>query len=154
MNLQDNIDKMKLELAEMEKQLQTEKQIELQYGVWHMTSRGHVKEYMAEIDSFDATNLGLRRATRVLATEMRDKVVTSSQIEARARELDPDWVADWGYENIQQKYFIFYINSIAKYGKDYRITAQNIGTPCMSCRTADQICKELNEGRFVLGYKE
>ena len=153
MNLQENINKMKLELAEMEKQLQAEKQIKLQYGAWHMTSRGHVEEYMPEIDSLDATNLGLRRTTRVLAIEMRDRIITSSQIEARARELDTDWVVDWS-DRLQLKFLIYIQNKSGKYGKDYHTSIRHIGLAYMSEDTADQIVNELNEGRFVLGYKE
>ena len=143
---------MKLELAEMEKQLQSE-QIKLQGGGWYMTSRGNVKEYMAEINSLDVTNLGLRRTTRVLATEMRDRIVTSSQIEARAREIDPDWVVNWS-DRLQLKFLIYIQNKSGKYGKDYHTTIRHVGIAYMSETTAQKIVDELNEGRFVLGYKE
>jgi len=153
MNLQDNINKMKLELAEMEKQLQAKKQIKLQYGAWHMTSRGYIEEYMPEIDSLDATNFGLRRTTRVLATEMRDRIVTSSQIEARAREIDHDWAADWSDDNSGKSY-VGYDYKSKKYFYKTCSWCQNIGIPYMSETTAQKIVDELNEVRFVLGYKE
>ena len=152
MNLQDNIARMELELADMKKQLQS-KQIELQYGVWHMTSRGHVEEYMPEIDPLDATNFGLRRTTRVLATEMRDRIVTSSQIEARAREIEPDWVVNWD-DSEQDKYCLTFNKSRNKYEYSCYGYLNHIGAPHMSQATAIQLVNELNEGRFVLGYKE
>ena len=150
MNLQENIDKMKLELAEMEKQLQVEKQIELQGGEWYMLYSGTVDS--TKIQS-NCTDSGLERATKELAIEMRDRIVTSSQIEARAREIDPDWVTDW--DNLdQKKYYICLLNTNNRYGKDWHTSIQDIGTPYMSEATAIQLVTELNEGRFVLGYKE
>jgi len=142
MNIQENIDKMKLELAEMEKQLQAEKQIELRGGGWSLAE-----------EPIDNRTNGLLRAKEHLVIEMRDRIVTSSQIEARAREIDPDWVTDW--DNLdQKKYYICLLNTNNRYGKDWHTSIQDIGTPYMSKATARQIVTELNEGRFVLGYKE
>ena len=150
MNLQENIDRMKLELADMEKQLQAEKQIELQGGEWYMRYSGAVDSTSMQSD---CTDNGLERATKELAIEMRDRIVTSSQIEARGREIDPDWVADWSYSS-QKKYCICLQNNNRNYVIGCSMSVQYIGAPYMSYKTAIQICKELNEGRFVLGYKD
>ena len=150
MNIQENIDKMKLELAEMEKQLQAEKQIKLQGGGWYMQYSGTVNSTRMRSD---CTDNGLERATKELAIEMIDRIVTSSQIEARAREIDPEWKADWS-DRLQLKFLIYIQNKSGKYGKDYHTTIRHVGLAYMSEATADQIVEELNEGRFVLGYKE
>ena len=150
MNLQDNIDKMRLELAEMEKQLKAEKQIKLQGGGWYMHSSGTVNFERTQIDY---TDNGLERATKELAIEMRDRIVTSSQIEARAREIDPDWVADWNYSS-QSKYFIFLNYRARAYCITYHTSVQYIGVPYMSEATAIQLVTELNEVQFILGYKD
>jgi len=149
MNLQDNIARMELELADMKKQLQS-KQIELQGGGWYMQYNGTVNSTSMRSD---CTDNGLERATNELAIEMIDRIVTSSQIEARAREIDPDWKADWS-DRLQLKFLIYIQNKSGKYGKDYHTSIRNIGLAYMSEATADQIVDELNEGRFVLGYKE
>ena len=150
MNLQENINKMKLELAEMEKQLQAEKQIELQGGDWYMQYNGTINSTRMRSDCKDN---GLERATKELATEMINRIVTSSQIEARARELDPDWVVNWS-DRLQLKFLIYIQNKSGKYGKDYHTTIRHVGIAYMSETTAQKIVDELNEGRFVLGYKE
>ena len=149
MNLQDNIARMELELADMKKQLQS-KQIELQGGGWYMQYNGTVNSTSMRSDCKDN---GLERATKELAMEMIDRIVTSSQIEARARELDPDWVVNWS-DRLQLKFLIYIQNKSGKYGKDYHTSIRHIGLAYMSEATADQIVDELNEGRFVLGYKE
>ena len=149
MNLQDNIARMELELADMKKQLQS-KQIELQGGGWYMQYNGTVNSTRMRSD---CTDNGLERATKELAIKMRDRIVTSSQIEARAIELDTDWVVDWS-DRLQLKFFIYIQNKSGKYGKDYHTSIRNIGLAYMSETTARKIVDELNEGRFILGYQE
>ena len=151
MNLQKNIDKMKLELAEMEKQLKAEKQIKLQGGGWYMHSSGTVNFERTQIDY---TDNGLERATKELAIEMRDRIITSSQIEARAREIDPNWVADWtNFSPDKTKYFIERQWESGLYTVGATARLDKIGVPYGSKSTMNKICKEINEGRFVLGYK-
>ena len=149
MNLQENINKMKLELAEMEKQLQS-KQIELQGGGWYMQYNGTVNSTRMRRD---CTDNGLERATKELAIETIDRIVTSSQIEARAREIEPDWVVNWD-DSEQDKYCLTFNKSRNKYEYSCYGYLNHIGAPHMSQATAIQLVDELNEGRFVLGYKE
>jgi hypothetical protein len=91
--------------------------------------------------------------TKEIAKEACELTAINNKLLNRAREIDPDWVADWSNKS-QKKYNILFAYDFKAFWVDCTETFMCPGTVYMSEKTAMQIHDELDKGLFKLGCEE
>lgn len=80
-------------------------------------------------------------------------MVQANRIQARAFEIDPDFVDEFDYTEFDKRQtnksaYLYNNNGEWKYTTNP--VSRYIGAPVMSVPTTKQICEEINSGRFPI----
>ena len=128
---QEDVDKAKRCLAEMEAKLTEQDKLEL-------PDTGHA------IHNHILTELGSLRATKELAEIASSRMISANKLEAYASVLEPDyrWV-EGGYSTVSMLSPTVYVRTTWN-------TYDFIGVPKMSKTTAEKICELLNNKEISL----
>ena len=147
--IQQNIDRMKLEIADMEAKLKAEDNVVLEYkdGCTFVSSTG-IEERRTPF------KISLKHAryrdTKEQAKETLLRELQANRIEALARKLDADWKADWS-DNI---YYVSFDIKLSNYVACGAGSYKHIGVVYMSQQTAKTICSYLNTGSYSLDMED
>ena len=153
--LQANIDRMKAkqleinaEIADMEAKLKESDNVVLEYDYkcFIILSNSITVGNNSSASIFKHARY---RDTKEQAEETLLRELQSNRIEALARKLDPDWVADWS-NNSQTKCYIYFDTCLKKYCISTNWTFNYIGIAYMSEQSAETICEYLNTGKYSL----
>lgn len=151
--IQESIDKMKLEIANMEAKSKESDKVVLEYKDDCYIAYSYVVEKAVKLFDNDWLKHARYRDTKEQAEETLLRELQANRIEALARKLEPEWKADWN--NIDEnKYSIRFDNISHMYevGTDSR--DKWFGIPYMSEQTAETICSMLNDGRYSLDMED
>lgn len=142
-----DIQQIEDKLADMKRQVEEwDKEIELEGGEFFIDNSGLIHESSS---TSGCRYFGTERKTRQLAERVMDEMRLSNRLRARRDEIEPNWVADWNYYTAH-KYYVYFSHEENRWCIGCVRTYQNIGAVYMSKQTAEQICEELNSGRFKL----
>ena len=147
--LEQDIKDIETKLSEMKEELKQYDKLRLQNMDGHIVYANMRIEESEKLYDKNYLNLGRKRATGKLAKELRDNSNKRDLLEAYARQIDPNWEADWS-NNRFDKNMIYYEHEIKKYSYTSRNYVESLGSVYMSKETAETICKALNSGEITL----
>ena len=138
------------ELQETIDRLQEPQEINLKDGGWTIYTNGNVETS----NSYSTyRNAGAEYQTEAQAKISSKRMVQANRVQARAFEIDPDFVDEFDYtihnEQLRGKSYSLYSHS-GKWVCTGNTAYRELGTPIMLKATAIQICEEINSGRFPI----
>ena len=153
--LQANIDRMKLELADMEAKLKESDKVVLEYSnnFYKVNSASIEHRFVRSNTTKEQHKHARYRNTKEQAEEALLRELQANRIEALARKLEPNWKANWDNPD-QVKCSVYYDYRTKKYDMHSCGSVQVIGVPYMSKQTAETICSYLNDGRYSLDMED
>ena len=149
MNTQEKLDKAKLKVARLEKQLESEQNWEPpKFGDYYISDNGTVGT-IAKFAVVNYVKTGNSYATEEDALKDIPLMKAQSLLRAYSRQYDADWVADWNNRR-PAKWFPIYNKDACKWKVNCSYNTYNPQDQYFSEEVCAKLVAELNSGRVKL----